>query len=55
MGVIDYDEAADDASIDHDGAALDEDYGSVLVSSGVTEEVEDMQKTLKSSYLSSSY
>ena len=55
VDVIDYDETAEDASIDNDGAALDGEDGSGLVGAGVKEEVEDMQKALKyyplSSYL----
>ena len=40
-----------DASIDHDDADLDEEYVSGLVGAGVTEEVEDMQKSFNYSYL----
>ena len=36
VGVLDSEEAADDASIDHDDAALDEEDGSGLVGAGVT-------------------
>ena len=53
VDVLDSEEAAEDASIDHDDAALDEEYGSGLLGAGVTEEVQDMQKALKSSSLSS--
>ena len=53
VDVLDSKEAAEDASIVHDDAALDEEYGSGLVGEGVTEEVRDMQKALKSSSLSS--
>ena len=42
VDVLDSEEAAEDASIDHDGDTLDGDYGSGLVGAGVTEEVEDM-------------
>ena len=49
--VIDSEEAVYYSSIDHDGAALDEEYGSGLVGAGVTEEVEDMKKDLKYSSL----
>ena len=49
MDVLDSKEAYEDSSIDNDVASLDEEYGSGLVGSGVTEEVEDMQKGLKSS------
>ena len=52
LDVLDSEESAEDASIVHDYAALDEEYGSGLVGSGVTEEVGDMQKSLKSSSLS---
>ena len=47
VGFLDSYEAAEDASIDHDGAASGEEDGSGLVGLGVTEEVEDMQKGLK--------
>ena len=53
MDVLDYEEAAEGASIDHDGAASDEEDGSGLVGAGVTEEVEDIQKAFKSTSLSS--
>ena len=53
MDVIDSGDAAENYSIDHDGSASDEEYGSGLVGSDVIEEVEDMQKDLKSSSLSS--
>ena len=49
--VLDSEEAAEDASIVHDDDALDEEDGIGLVGSGVTEEVRDMKKALKSSYL----
>ena len=52
VGVLDSEEAAEDASIIHDDAALDEEDGSGLVGAVVTEEVGDMQKALKSSSLS---
>ena len=35
MYVIDYEKADEDGSIDNDGAALDEEYGSSLVEAGV--------------------
>ena len=53
VGVPDSEEAAEDAAIYHDDADLDEEGGSGLVGAGVTEEVGDMQKNLKSSSLSS--
>ena len=52
MGVLESDEAAEDVSIYHYSAALDEDGGGGLVWAVVTEEVEDMQKYFKSSSLS---
>ena len=42
VDVLDSGEAAEDASIDHDDADLDEDDGSGLVGEGVTEDVGDM-------------
>ena len=51
VDVLEYEEASEDASINHDGAASDEEYGSGLVGAGVTEEVGDMQKAVKYSYL----
>ena len=53
VGVLDSEEAAEDAAIDHDDSALDEEDGSGLVGAGVTEEVGDRHKALKSSSLSS--
>ena len=53
VDVLDYKEAAEDASINHDDAYLDEEDGSGLAGAGVTEEVGDMQKALKYDYLSS--
>ena len=53
VDVIDSEEASEDASIDHDGADLDEEDGSGLVGKGVIEELEDMHKALNSSSLSS--
>ena len=53
VDVIDSEEEAEDAAIDYDDAALDEEYGSGLVGEDVTEEVRDIQKALKSSSLSS--
>ena len=53
VDVLDYEEAAEGASIDHDGAASDEEDESGLVGAGVTEEVEDIQKAFKSTSLSS--
>ena len=49
----DFEEADEDDSIDHDRAASDEEDGSGLIGAGVTEEVEDIQKALKYSSLSS--
>ena len=51
VDIIDSERAAEDASINHDYDDLDEKDGSGLVGSGVTEEVEDMQKALKYFYL----
>ena len=51
VDVLDSEEAAEDASIVHDDAAFDEEDGSGLVGSVVTEEVQDMQKALKYSSL----
>ena len=53
VGVLDSEEAAEDDSLDHDGDVSDEEYGSSLVGEGVTKEVEDIQKSLKYSSLSS--
>ena len=49
VDVIESEEATEDDSIDHDGADLDEQDGSSLVGSGVTEYMEYMQKNVKSS------
>ena len=54
VDVIDSEDAAEDTSIFHNDAALDEDYGRCLLGAGVTEEVQDIQKALKSSSLLSS-
>ena len=59
--ILESDEAADDGSIDNDGADQDEEYNSGLGETGVrtcvtkseTEEGEDMQRVMKYSYLSS--
>ena len=51
--VFDFEEAYEYAYINHYGYALNEEYGSILVGSGVTEEVEYMKKAMKSSSLSS--
>ena len=51
--VLGSEDKAANSSIDHDGSALDEEDGVVLVGAGVTEKVEDMQKALKYSSLSS--
>ena len=51
VGVLDSEEAAEDASIVHDGADFDEEDGSDLVGASVTEELIDIQKALKYSYL----
>ena len=53
VDVLDSEEAAEDAYIVHDYADFDEEDGSGLVGASVTEEVRDIQKALKSSYLSS--
>ena len=53
VDVLDSEEAAEDDSITHDGATLDEEDGSGLVGGGVIEEVEDMYKDVK--YFSLSY
>ena len=53
VGVLDSEEAAEDVYIVHDDAAEIEEYGSSLVGAGITEEVQDIQKALKSSSLSS--
>ena len=53
MDVLDSEEAAEDDSINHYGAASDEEDGSGLLGASVTEEVEDMQRALKYSSLSS--
>ena len=50
--VIDSEQAAEYASIDHDDADLYKDYGSGLVGAGVIKEMVDMQMALKSSSLS---
>ena len=47
MDVLDSEEEAEYSSINHDGDALNEEYGSGLVGSGATEEVEDMHKDVK--------
>ena len=49
LDVLDSDEAAKDSSIVHDDADFDEEDGGGLVGEGVTEEVQYMQKYLKSS------
>ena len=51
VDVLDSGEADVDASIDHDDVYLDEEYVSGLVGAGVTEEVEDMQKSFNYSSL----
>ena len=53
VDVPESEEAAEGASINNDDATLDEEDGSGLLGAGVTEEVGDMQKYLKSSSLSS--
>ena len=53
MYVIESEEADAYSSIDHDGSDLDEEDGGGFVGLGVTEEVEDMQKAVISSSLSS--
>ena len=51
LDVIESEDSSDDASIYHDGAALYEDYGSGLVGTDVTEEVEYMKKVVRYSSL----
>ena len=53
VDILDSEEAAEDTSIVHDDATFDEEDGSGLLGAGVTEEVQDMQKALKSSSISS--
>ena len=53
VDVLEPEEADKDASIDNDGDASDEYNVSGLVGADVTEEVKDIQKAVKSSYLSS--
>ena len=53
VDVLESEDAAEDASIVQDDAAFDEEDGSGLVGANFTEEVQDMQKSLKYSYLSS--
>ena len=53
VDVLDSEKVSEDASIVHDDADFDEEDGSGLVGAGVTEEVQDIQKALKSSSLSS--
>ena len=53
VDVLEAEEVAKDASIVHDDADFDEEDGSGLVGAGVTEEVRDIQKALKSSSISS--
>ena len=50
VDVLDSEEAAEDASIVHDDADFDEEYGSGLLGADVTEEVQDMQNYLNSSF-----
>ena len=52
VDVLESEEAAEDASIVHNDSDFDEEDGSGLVGAGVIEEVQDMQKALKSSSLS---
>ena len=51
VDVLDSEEEYEYASIVHDDDALDEEDGIGLVREGVTKEVGDMQKALKSSYI----
>ena len=51
VDILNSEEESEDTSIDRYGAALDEEGGSGLVGAGVTEEVGDMQKAVKSSYI----
>ena len=53
VDVLDSEEAAEDASINHDDCDFDEEDGSGLLVTGVIEEEGDMQNSLKSSYISS--
>ena len=53
VDVIDSEDADEDAFIVHDDADFYEEDGSGLVGAGAIEEVKDMHKALKSSYLSS--
>ena len=53
VDVLESEETAEGASIVHDDAAEIEEDGSGLVGGGLIEEVQDMQKALKYSYLSS--
>ena len=49
VDVIDSGESYEDSSIDNGDSDLYEEYGGGLVGAGVTEDVEDMHKALKSS------
>ena len=51
VDVLDSEEAAEDDSIYHGDAALDEEDGSGSIGAGIIEEVGDMQEALKYSYL----
>ena len=53
VDVLDSEEAVEDASIIHDDAPFVKEDGSGLVGAAVTPEVQDMQKDLNSSSLSS--
>ena len=53
LDVLESDEAAEEDYIDCDGAASNEEDGSGFVGAGITEELEDMQKDLKYSSISS--
>ena len=47
VDVLGSEEAAEEASINHDGAASDEEDGSGLVGAGVTEELKYIQNSVK--------
>ena len=53
VDVLESEEAAQDASINHDGAVTDEQYGRGLLGAYIIEEVEDIQKAIKYFSLSS--
>ena len=53
VDILDSEDEAEDDSIYHYGAVLDEENDSCLLGAGATENVEYMQKDLKSSFLMS--